>query len=99
MLMKAISFLQKHQAQTETNLILQIKNVCALQGLSNSLSYSQNLSIFPAAKGSCSFEEAEWAHAPTLKAAPYRTRPLGAGMAVKEEDPAKQPDSSQLREG
>lgn len=31
MLMKVISFLQKHQAQTETNLILQIKNVCALQ--------------------------------------------------------------------
>lgn len=29
-LMNAISFLQKHQAQTETNLILQIKNVCAL---------------------------------------------------------------------
>lgn len=29
MLVKAISFLQKHQAQAETNLILQIKDVCA----------------------------------------------------------------------
>lgn len=30
MLMKAISFVQKHQARKETNLILQIKSVCPL---------------------------------------------------------------------
>ena len=48
-LMKAISFLRKHQAQTETNLILQIKTVCASQAL---LALARpSVSTFPAARG------------------------------------------------
>ena len=48
-LMKAISFLQKHQAQTETNLILQIKTVCASQAL---LALARpSVSTFPAPRG------------------------------------------------
>lgn len=57
MLMKVISSFQKHQAQTETNFILQIKKLCVPYKLSDSSRPSIN--IFPAAKCSCTFSEVE----------------------------------------
>ena len=85
-LMKAISFLRKHQAQRETNLILQIKTVCASQAL---LALARpSVSTFPAARDWYVVGSRVGAGLSLKPHCLIRRDPKGAGSADCQTDPS-----------